>query len=595
MAKHAWLYPSSAERKYGLLLRNYVLAISKETERGIASRELLRLDDWSSDLTSYLLEMAAYALGIGETVTARLPEVYAQINQFNDRQWRLVVKAGSGLDISESAQLPPNARLYGNVSAPGVLRARFGIGVDLYRAEPWLLPLQNNWVAQNVQLIKSIPEQYLSRVETLVRQGVVSGLSPKELAKQISEAGGVTLRRANIIARDQTSKANAQLSEYRMNDLGINRYIWTTSHDERVRPYHRTLDGKEFSFDKPPSEGNPGQPVLCIPGNSNIEIAHAVKKLWRRRCADNLAFLVTTSGKRIEATPNHPVLTNNGWKAIQDVGVGEYLVNTSDQSFHGVVHDIQRAPSEIGEIFDTVSRYVSINTSLVSELQFHGDHSNGEIDTIDIDGFLRSEDYASINKGFVEFFFANADMAFGGNFFSVDSSLEKAISTLWPASVETMRGCGKLLTFLNSEFGHSNDVRLTAISEFNSGLNKALSNCAPSDAKIIRKLKLANSIDVFGNNQINGQILAVMRLASVFWNDKAVCAESLGEVVRVDAEMISSGDKSLPAIQKFDCVVEKGLREFRGSHVYNLETESNWYSSNNLIIHNCRCWAKPVF
>lgn len=263
MAYKAWLYPASAERKYGLLLRNYVLAVSSETERGLKDRDLLRLDDWSSDLTSFLLEMAAYALGVGETVTARLPEVYAQINQFNDRQWRLVVKAGTGLDISESAQLPPNARLYGNVSTPDALRARFGMGVDVYRAEPWLVPLQANWTAQNAQLIKSIPEQYLSRVETIVRQGVVSGVSGKELAKQISDASGVTLRRANIIARDQTSKANAQLSEYRMKDLGINRYIWTTSHDERVRPSHRALDGKEFSFDKPPSEGNPGQPVLC--------------------------------------------------------------------------------------------------------------------------------------------------------------------------------------------------------------------------------------------------------------------------------------------------------------------------------------------
>jgi hypothetical protein len=28
--------------------------------------------------------------------------------------------------------------------------------------------------------------------------------------------------------------------------------------------------------------------------------------------------------------------------------------------------------------------------------------------------------------------------------------------------------------------------------------------------------------------------------------------------------------------------------------VYNLETSKNWYSSNGLIIHNCRCIKKPV-
>lgn len=263
VAKREWLYPASAERKYGLILKNYVLAVSRETERQLKAHDLLRLDDWSSDVTTLLLEIAAYALGIGQSVAVRLPEVYANISQFNDRQWRLVVKAGTGLDINESGMIPANARLYGNVSNPDLIRARFGIGVDVFRSEPWLLPRMENWVAQNTQLIKSIPEQYLTQVQTVLRQGVMAGTAPGALAKEIAEKGGVTLRRANIIARDQVSKANADLSEYRMKDLGLKRYTWTTVHDERVRLTHRELDGKEFSFDKPPAEGNPGTPVLC--------------------------------------------------------------------------------------------------------------------------------------------------------------------------------------------------------------------------------------------------------------------------------------------------------------------------------------------
>jgi hypothetical protein len=27
--------------------------------------------------------------------------------------------------------------------------------------------------------------------------------------------------------------------------------------------------------------------------------------------------------------------------------------------------------------------------------------------------------------------------------------------------------------------------------------------------------------------------------------------------------------------------------------VFNLETSSNWYVAQNLIVHNCRCYADP--
>lgn len=266
MSERVWLYPSSAERQYGALLRGYVSTISAETMRVIKDSGTLRNDDWSSDVTAMFLELAAYALGIGESVIVRLPEVYANINKFNDRQWRLIVKAGTGLDISESSALPSGARLYGNVSDPTRIRARFGVGVDVYRSEPWLMPRMENWIAQNTQLIKSVPEQYLTQVQTVLRQGVMNGIAPGALAKEISEKTGVTLRRANIIARDQVSKANSDLSEYRMKDLGVDSYVWNTVHDERVRPTHRLSDGQTYTFKEGSPHANhrnPGQEILC--------------------------------------------------------------------------------------------------------------------------------------------------------------------------------------------------------------------------------------------------------------------------------------------------------------------------------------------
>lgn len=258
----AWLYPSTAERNYQRMLLSAVKEMERDTLAYLQDMELLRADDWSDDLTRAVLYLLESALRVGQRVTARLPEVYAQVNQFNDKQWRAVVKAGTGLEIGPAASMPSGTVLR-NVSGPGQITARFGVGVDVYRSEPWLTAAQNNWVAQNSALIKTVPQQYMARVETVIRSGVMAGESPRSLAEKIRAAGGVTESRAKLIAIDQIQKANAELTKFRQEDLGIKEYKWMTSRDERVRILHQDRQGKVFSWDKAPSDGHPGMPIRC--------------------------------------------------------------------------------------------------------------------------------------------------------------------------------------------------------------------------------------------------------------------------------------------------------------------------------------------
>lgn len=115
----------------------------------------------------------------------------------------------------------------------------------------------------NVQLIKSIHSQYLDKIQASVMQAQVKGTPTKELAKQIQEIGGVTEKRAKLIARDQSAKINASLTKARHEEMGVTQYIWSTSGDERVRDSHAENDGKVFSYDNPPLTGNPGDEVNC--------------------------------------------------------------------------------------------------------------------------------------------------------------------------------------------------------------------------------------------------------------------------------------------------------------------------------------------
>lgn len=115
----------------------------------------------------------------------------------------------------------------------------------------------------NVQLIKSIEQQYLDKVQTIITQGAISGKLNRDLAKEIRDLGGVTENRAKFIARDQSSKINAALTQARHEELGIKKYRWSTSGDERVRDSHAENDGKIFSYDDPPETGHPGHDINC--------------------------------------------------------------------------------------------------------------------------------------------------------------------------------------------------------------------------------------------------------------------------------------------------------------------------------------------
>ena len=88
--------------------------------------------------------------------------------------------------------------------------------------------------AENVNLIKSIPSEYFQKVETLVLGGMKDGLAPTAIARQIQEETGVTARRAKLIARDQTSKLNSDLTRQRQAAAGIEFYKSSDAGDVRV-------------------------------------------------------------------------------------------------------------------------------------------------------------------------------------------------------------------------------------------------------------------------------------------------------------------------------------------------------------------------
>jgi SPP1 gp7 family putative phage head morphogenesis protein len=130
--------------------------------------------------------------------------------------------------------------------------AKTVLGVEFPVGEDWWPVARDIWADQNYGLIKSDMKSYIGQVNALTEKAVVSGLSVKELTKQIQALDEkITKGRANFIARDQMGKLNGQITQRRMESVGLSMYVWETSGDERVRPSHELMDGGLCRWDDP--------------------------------------------------------------------------------------------------------------------------------------------------------------------------------------------------------------------------------------------------------------------------------------------------------------------------------------------------------
>ena len=94
-------------------------------------------------------------------------------------------------------------------------------------------------VAENVGLIKSIPQQYLTRVNTMVMQTVSQGGDFGQLTKDLQKQYAITKKRAVLISRDQNNKITANFTSARQRELGIDRAVWMHSGGGKSpRPSH---------------------------------------------------------------------------------------------------------------------------------------------------------------------------------------------------------------------------------------------------------------------------------------------------------------------------------------------------------------------
>lgn len=249
--------PASAEREYVRTTNAYMAILKTELEEQLPRLKEVykenrdaevrenRRNDSATDLmlavsqifTTIKNNVITKTLGFG--LRRKLESLAHLTRKLTVKEWKKAIKATLGIDIRE----------------------------DYYLGDFYVEQLKK-WVEENVGLISSIPEDTLEKMKDIVYDGFTNGKTTTRMVKEIQRAYGISRRRAELIARDQTAKLNGQIQKAQQQDAGITEYIWSDCGDERVRRSHQELNGKKFSWDDPPenSDGrkcHPGQDFQC--------------------------------------------------------------------------------------------------------------------------------------------------------------------------------------------------------------------------------------------------------------------------------------------------------------------------------------------
>ncbi|MBU9566248.1 Hint domain-containing protein [Burkholderia multivorans] len=505
-------------------------------------------------------------------------------------------------EMRNRMQVAMDAVFRRTLSKTGALRYHPGVPrFTIERIAPSLRPELDKRVRASVDLIKlnreRAVEQSLQRLAGWV-SSVPAGGSRAVDKPEVRESIAKPIRQLRYEERrvsiDQGHKLIDAINDVVAQQSGAIAAKWR-SHVKQAgyhaRPDHAERDQKIFlirgswaheqGLVKPGPDGytdqieRPGEFVFCFPGDTSVDLFQDVEKAYRRWYDGDLVTVTTSSGRKLSATPNHPVFTEHGWVAIGSLKKGDKVIEIAEECIKSAKLDTDKTLTLIADLFDAIRARGFKEVRRGMKPQFHGDGTEQDIDVVSTAWPLRDNLVAPISQRFNELILACADsLRLAGrvvrkNLFGFLSPAHGSMSLgssdvamlIHGRSEGAIRGLGGLESVQHGFSGHAKRLGKLA------GILSSL--IAPAKLKRIRR-NLLNSASA--GPKVDPSLLVPMP------DGHGVSADSLGNFLK---------GKSLSA-QAVD-VLDVNIRPWAG-HVYNLQTESGWYVANSIITHNCRCY-----
>lgn len=328
----------------------------------------------------------------------------------------------------------------------------------------------------------------------------------------------------------------------------------------------------------------------CFPAETLVSAPSGVRASDSRWYEGDLVVVHTAGGDQLSVTPNHPVLTPEGWLAAGSLQVGQDILRHVEQVDPvGEVGpgDVQ-VPTGIGEVHDALreaSPVPPVRVPAAAE-QFHGDGGETEVEVVLADSFLRDGFLPGLGEQEGEGKLLGRRS--GLVILPGPGALAERLLGVPPAAAAVVGGGD-----LRGPFGCAHALPLAPLGGAAVGSDTAAQEHG-ADGGLGLPHGLGNLVlrDAFGVHPDRPGHPRLVRngpgVAGL--GDGAQLpegAESLVEVGGADADGGRDLARRLAGSVAPDHVVHVERRHFAG-HVYNLQTGDGWYVAEGIVVHNCR-------
>ena len=421
--------------------------------------------------------------------------------------------------------------------------------------------------------------------------GIARGYGPVKTAREMANGFGMGLDRAILIARTETIRSyrTATTEQYRRSGAvtGFRRLVWkpTACMSCLMR------DGEFFDVDEELTDHPAGKAEL--PGNL-IESSSPLAFETINYKGD-VVVIRTASGKFLSVTPQHPILTDRGWVAAKFIKVGDNVLShsLSDRASSSNRPDKNHIPTVVEKIpgafnMFRLGRVPSASKNLYSQWE------DGEVEVIFANRFLWNSYNATFKQQIKKKLFGIGDI--GRIPFNTLSNFTKMFIRKFFAYSPLLGVSNSGFLFSGSSLGLKQPVSLGLSSASNIIINKNSLDNLSGNTKLLSNSLLRNSRLVESDNigfrhnefvpNISGQFDAFNLRNFGFIPKEPISLEIIRQGLSRSVPLSSSNLAIISSNVVFDSIIDVGVRFFSG-HVYSLQTKEEWYSSNNIISHNC--------
>lgn len=372
-------------------------------------------------------------------------------------------------------------------------------------------------------------ESVAKSVDRLLRDAMEAGL-------EMTERGAVSTVRTAI----QAGAVQAMDKVYEGNRDLIQKWRWIAKLDSRTCPQ-------------------------CFPEGTKLYPVGEVLAVTKRPYVGKMVVITTATGKKLRATPKHPVLTPLGWRALEELRPGDQVCDASALDVGEVLRDQHvDVPAEASKLFDLFSGLPAfeVHGERTTADAFHGDAGigDGEVCSIAVNRLLKNEVLnPSISEKIPYYRLArhNENAPALPRF----HHLNRVFDRMRPRA---FRLAPKLKAKLMKRFVYKRVCKALSVNIFR---RKALL----VKLRNLRHFGLAPLASVSFRNIRHDAIL----------DEKTGYSRCRGAVVPCD------GTARHSVLVHFDDVIDVFFEFHAVCHVYNLQTSTGLYTANGITVKNC--------